>query len=128
MRHPVHARDLLRVEPDFFVNCTAQPVQRSAFQGAAKALGIDDQTAVVGTYQPLRPYMAGLAIHFHLGDLRNNGLAAECVRDAAAGQDVSLAERFGRRARIPAVGFCGGFQNGNGPRAPEPAVIGRGGL
>ena len=37
--------------------------------------------------------MAGLAIHLDLGDLGDDGLAAEGVGDAAAGQDVAGAAR-----------------------------------
>ena len=92
MRDPVHARDLLGVEPNFFVNGAAQAVKHSAFHGVTQALGIDHETAVMCAHQPLRPYMAGLAVHFDLGDLRDDGLAAERVCDAASGQDVSLAE------------------------------------
>ena len=72
--------------------------------------------------------MVGLAIDFHLGNLRNHGLAAERVSQAASGQDIGTAEGFGRRTRIPAISFRGGFENRNGARAAEPAVIGGGGL
>ena len=47
MGNPVHARDLLRIEANLFVNRAAQPMQHRAFHSVAKALRIDDQTAVM---------------------------------------------------------------------------------
>jgi hypothetical protein len=76
VRNPADACDFLRVELNLFVNSTAQPVQQRALDSVPQGLGIDDQTAVMRTHEALRPYVAGLAIHFDLGDNRNNCLPA----------------------------------------------------
>ena len=76
MRGPIPARHFFRVEPDFLVNRAAQAVQGAALDRVMQALGIHHKAAVMRAYDSLRPYMTGLTIHFNLGDLRHNRLAA----------------------------------------------------
>ena len=90
---PVHARDFLGIELHFLVQGTAHRVKHAAFDGAAQAFGIDDQSAVVRTDEPLDPDVARVAIHLHLGDFGEHGLAAVGVGDAAAGQHRAGADR-----------------------------------
>src|SRR5215831_14999290 len=99
-------------------------MQHSAFHRVTQALRVHHQTAVMRTHEALRPYMTGLAVYFHLGNLSHNGLAAERVCHAAPSQDVSTRTRLGGRTRIPAIGFRGRTEDRNGPRPPEAAVIG----
>ena len=92
MRDPVHARHLLGVELHFLVERAAQRVEHAALDGAAQRLRVDDQPAVVRAHQPLHPDVTGPAIHLDLGDLGDDGLAAEGVGDAAPGEDVAGAD------------------------------------
>src|SRR5258708_18138532 len=68
--------------------------------------------------------MSGLTIHFDLGYFRGDGLAAESVRDAASGQDVSGDLWLRRRTLIPPISFRGRLEDRNGPGAPESGIIG----
>ena len=77
MGEPVHARYLLGVESDFFVQSAAETMKRPAFHRVPQSFGIDDQSAVVSTDKTLYPDMASLTIHFYLRDLGNNGLTPE---------------------------------------------------
>jgi len=78
-RVPIHAGDLLGIELHFFVERAAQRVEHRAFDGVTHRHGVDHQSAVMRAYQPFYPDMAGPAIHFHLGDLGDDGIVAECV-------------------------------------------------
>ena len=51
--------------------------------------------------EPLHPDAAGAAVDLDLGDLRDDGLTAKGVGDAAAGEDVAAAARLRRRTRRP---------------------------
>src|SRR5580704_5618229 len=86
MRDPVHARDLFRIELDLFMKRAAQRMQHRALDGVAKRLRVDHEAAVVRAHQPLHPDVAGAAVHLDLGDLRGNGLSAECIRETAPRQ------------------------------------------
>ena len=88
-RAPVHAGHLLAVEHDFLVQRAAESVHQRPLDGAAQRLGIDHETTVMRADEPFHPDVAGLAIHLHLGDLRDNRLPAERVGDAAAGEDAA---------------------------------------
>ena len=79
---------------DFLVERAAQRVEHAALDGAAQPFGVDDQPAVVRADEPLHPNVTGSAIDLDLGDLCDDGLVAEGVRDTAPGEDVSGAERF----------------------------------
>src|SRR5260370_35475715 len=96
MRDPIPAGPLFGTEPDLPMNRAAQAVQGAAFDGVVQALWIHHEAAVMRAHDPLRPDVAGLSIHFDLGDLRHNGLAAERVRDTASRQNVAVATGFRR--------------------------------
>ena len=123
MGDPVHAGHLFGVEGDFLVQRAAQRVQHGAFDGAARAFGVDDESAVVRAHQALHPNVARLPVHFHLGDLGRHGLAAEGIGDASAGENVSRAGLFPRGTRLPAIRFCGRLNAGDGSRPFEAAVV-----
>ena len=100
-------------------------MEHAALDGAAQRLGVDHQSAVVRAHQPLHPDVAGLAIHLDLGDLRDDRLVAERVRDAASGQNVSRCRvGFGEGRGIPAVRLRRRLEHRDGTRALEPAVVG----
>jgi len=61
---------------------------------AAHAFGIDDQAAIVRAYHPLHPNVTGSAIHFDLGNFRNDRLTSVCIRNAPASQNISSSDRF----------------------------------
>ena len=92
MRDPIHARDLLAIELHFFVKRSAHRMEHPALDAAAQRFGIDHQTAIVRTYQPLDPNVAGLPVHFDLGDHGYDCLAAVRVCNPAARQNVSTAD------------------------------------
>src|SRR5215813_11798870 len=92
-----------------------------------QTLRVDHEAAVMSAHQLPGPDMAGLAVHFDFGDLGNHGLPTERVCDAASGQDISVAGRFWRRARIPAIYLRGCLENRDGPSAPETGIVGSGG-
>src|SRR5690242_13206793 len=86
MRKPIYTRDFLSVELNFLVERAAHGVEHGALHCAAQRFRVDHQSAVVPADQALDPDVAGLPVDFHLGDLRNHGLAAECVRDPTSGE------------------------------------------
>jgi len=110
-REPVLAGHLLRIESDFFVKSAAEAMKRTAFNGVPQAFRIHRQTAIVRAHQTLRPNMTRLAIHFDVGDLRNNRMAPERVCYTAAGEDLAFTSRVRRGPRIPAIRFRSGFEN-----------------
>ncbi len=64
------------------------------------------------------------AIHFDLGDHRDDRVAAVRVGDAAARGDVARGARLRRRPRVPAVLLGGRFHDGQRARLAEHVVLG----
>ena len=64
-------------------------------------------------------------MHVDVGDLCDDRLIAERVRNAAAGENRPRAARFGRRTRIPPIGLRRRFDGGNRAGTPESFVVGR---
>ena len=94
MRDPIHARHLLGVELHLLVKRAAQPVEHVAFEDVTQSVGVDYEPAVVGADEALHPDVSGFAIHFDLGDLRDDRSAAAGVRDPTSGENPVGAERF----------------------------------
>src|SRR5688572_20242779 len=99
-------------------------MQRAVLDHARQRGGVDHQAAVVGDDDALDPDVAGLAVDLDLADLRDHGLAAIRVGDAAARRDVAgAAARVRRRARIPAELLGCRLDAGDGARALEAGIV-----
>ncbi len=79
----------------------ADRVQHAAFERAAHRLRIDHQPAIVRADDALHPDAAGAAIDLDLGDLRDDGLTAVGVGDAATGEDLATADDASAMAACP---------------------------
>ena len=124
MRVPIDASDFFGIELHFLVERSAQRMEHGAFDRASQRLGVDYQPAVVRAHKPPHPNVASSAIHFDLGNLRNDRLATERVRDSTAAENVCSRHRFRRRTSVPTISFRRCLDHGDGARSFEPGVLG----
>ena len=123
MGQPVDAGDFVGVELYLLVERTAQRMHHPTLDRAAQPLGVDDQATVVRAYEPLHPDVTRVTIDLDLGNLRDDRLATEGVRDSASRQNGPCTARLRRRPRVPAVGIRGRTDGGNRAGAFEATVI-----
>ncbi len=125
---PVGAGDLGAVEGDLLGKRAARALDDVAFDATAQPVGVDDQPAITGDGEFLRPDLAGAAVDLDLGDDRHHRTRALGIGDAAPRQGVAAAVGPRRRARLPPGGFGRGFDDGDVARHLQIAQAEGGGV